>query len=616
MADSAPGKPPPNVNTLWAQAIVDELARSGLRAVAISPGSRSAPLVFQFSRHPDIIDVSIIDERSAGFFALGMARALNETTALLCTSGTAAANFFPAVCEAAAAGIPLLVLTADRLLDDHDCGMQQVMDQDRLYGDRVRWFKRLAQPEACADKLAYVRSLAARAMAKTRAPQPGPVHLNIPFRKPLEPLAVDPGQRDHVPAWFVAGAGLPARGRPGGQPWITVSSNRPGLDDKTIDRLGDQVRRSQRPLIIAGANRDGVSHREALRDFAQRAGIPVMAEPASGLRHWSQRGPNIIGSGDLIASSAFYGRLGLPDLVIRSGHAPLSWPLQALLGSIPAATHVAISDSPALADPDHQVGWQIIADPAALFQRLAPGPDQCGPARAQWLQAHRQAQSAAVARLDALLGEQEAFSAPAMWRTLGSLLPENAALFFSSSMLVRHLDTFMCMHERSLDVHFNRGLNGIDGIVSTAAGLARGLRLVRSSSPMVLVIGDVALRHDLAALLLVAELKLDLTVIVVDNDGGEIFEYLPTAGLGPVHQKHFATSGCMPISQILPRGLDLAEPGDWTQFRQMVAASLYQPGLQIIRFATGRVHDRDLRRQLIECAAAAIDPMTCTASPA
>ncbi len=608
----------PNVNTLWARVMVDEFARSGLKAVVISPGSRSAPLVFQFSEHPTIEDYSVIDERSAGFFALGLARSLRAPVALLCTSGTAAANYYPAICEADRAGVPLLVLTADRLRDEHECGAQQVMEQDHLYGAHVRWFQRIAQAEASADRLSYLRSLTARAIQKTGSPWPGPVHLNVPFRKPLEPVPVATEHRDHVPAQLTDQARSLVQGRPNGQPWIRVTQGRPMPDLAAVDDLARRIQNSHRPMILAGTDLRGSDYREALRDFAARAAIPLLAEPASGLRHWQARGAGILATGDLIAASDFYRDHGQPDLILRTGHAPLSWPLQAFCHSAANVPQVVVSSTPVLADPEHQAGDQIIADERELFTALTEKLGAMSPQRSDWLNAHIRAAELATGELSRTLDAHDKLSSPGLWHRLGGLLPADSLLFFSSSMLVRHLDTFMSAHQGDLEVHFNRGLNGIDGIVSTAAGLATGRRqdLDRSPAPTVLVIGDVALRHDLAALLLAIEMELDLTVIVVDNDGGEIFEYLPSAGLEPAHEKHFATGGRLSLAEILPSAVTLHQASDWNGFHGLVEEALARPGLDVIRVPTSRLDDRQLRDDLIARVVGVLEDIESPASRA
>lgn len=599
---STPGLQAPNVNTLWAGVLVDELVRCGLRDVCISPGSRSAPMVFQFAAHPAISDYSIVDERSAAFFALGLARASGRPVALLCTSGTAAANYFPAICEAGRDNIPLLVLTGDRPPEDHECGAQQVMQQAGMYGDHVRWHHQAAQPEATPHKLAYLRSLACRALGRTRFPQPGPVHIDLPFRKPLEPVQVATAHHDHVSASALTQADSVIRGRPDGAPWVRIHAAKGIPDDAMVARLAEALNRCRRPLIIAGADPTGTSYRRKLSELADRAGVPVFAEPASGLRHWRGRGENVIGASDLIAGSGLHARHGLPDLVIRTGSAPLTWAMQKMLGNCRDAIHLAVGADSTLVDPDHVAHEQLIADPASLFgaasQRVV-SPDS---GRRAWLHAHREAEQRAVAALRDRLAETPEFSAPRMWHAVGALLPDGCGLYFSSSMLVRHLDTFMCAHDRDLDVYFNRGLNGIDGVVSTASGIAegRGGSDRKAPSPTVLVIGDVALRHDATALLLALEMKLDLTVIVVDNDGGEIFEYLPSSGFGDVHRKHFATSGATPVARAVPRGIVVLEPTDWTDFDRMVSACLSAGELRVIRFPTSRRLDQRLRGELIE----------------
>lgn len=601
--------PAPNVNTLWAGILVDELARCGLRDVCISPGSRSAPLVFQFAAHPGIDDHSVIDERSGGFFALGLARATGRPVALLCTSGTAAANYYPAVCEAEQDGIPLLVLTGDRPPEDHDCGAQQVMEQARLYGSHVRWHHQVAQPEATAHKLAYLRSLACRALHRTRYPQPGPVHLDLPFRKPLEPVQVDPDHPDHISESMLAEAEPAIRGRASGAPWVRIHAANGAADDLSAERLAEALDGARRPLVVAGSDPAGRLYRASLRDLATHAGIPVFAEPSSGLRHWRARGANVIGASDLVAGSGFHARHGAPDLVIRTGSAPLSWEMQNFMRRCGDAVHFAVGAGATLVDPEHMVDEQLIADPHALFQRVASRVRAARPDRDAWLRAHLAADARAVAELTARLASARHFSAPAMWHVLGSLLPDGTGLYFSSSMLVRHLDTFMCAHAGDLDVHFNRGLNGIDGVVSTAAGIAAGRAKAADGKPgpMLLVIGDIALRHDAGALLLAQEMGLDLTVLVVDNDGGEIFDYLPSAAYGEVHEKHFATSGGTPVARFIPRGVELLEPRSWEEFGRQVPASLAAGGQRVIRFATRRDYDHRLRGELVAAISRSIE---------
>ena len=597
----------PNINTLWAGVLVDEFFRCGLRHAVIAPGSRSAPLVFQLAGHPEINDISIIDERSAAFYALGMARSLGVPVALLCTSGTATANFYPAVCEADADDVPLVVLTCNRPPEDHDCGVQQVMDQHRLYGRHVRLFHEVAGPGAEPRKLAYLRDTACRAWHAAIGPRAGPVHLDFPFDKPLEPVSAAPGGPGHLPENTLAGDEPELIGRPGGAPFLVRSKASETVDPNALRRLADRIDRSHRPVLLAGADHRGAVHRDSVRRFAAHAGIPVLAEAASGLRHWRDRGDAVIGSFELLAHADAGPELEA-DLVLRIGHPPLTWAAQSWLARQTTAPHIQISPTERFLDPDRLLCEQVIGDPAAIFDGLTERAASASTARHKRLSRLRGMEQVTIDALDEALGRDDALSAPRLWRELGPLLPEDAALYFSSSMLVRHLETFMCGHRDSLAVHFNRGLNGIDGVVSTAAGIAgaRRARMGERAPPTVLVIGDVALRHDLAALLTVIEQDLDLLVVIVDNGGGEIFEYLPSANFGAIHEKHFATSESLPIAEILPRAVAMSEPSDWEAFRRCVCESLDRPGLKLVRVATDRRADRRIRNRLMERVADAL----------
>ncbi len=596
----------PNLNTLWARVLVDELARAGLKQVVISPGSRSAALVFQFALHPGIADHSVVDERAAGFFALGMARASGQPVALVCTTGTAAANYFPAVCEAARDRIPLLLLTAARPPQDHDCGSAQVMDQTRLFGVHVRGFHALGQPALDAARISALRQRVCRAWAQAIGPEPGPVHLDIPFSKPLEPVQVAPDHPDFVPETLPEALANSVTGRADGAPWLRVCAPRPLASDESVQRLHHLIETSRRPLLIAGADPRGCDRRRAIRDFAERFGVPVLAEPASALRHWSERGDHVLACMELAPVNWPAEK---PDLILRTGAAALNWNLERRLRDATGIPQIVISESAALADPEHQACEQIVCDPAELFERLALlDPGETG-ARYGWLSNLQDAERSILEILDhELEPESGNWSAPGIWHRLGRLLPDHAALVCSSSMVVRDFDSYMGGCWRDLEVYFNRGLNGIDGVVATAMGLAMARKSRQQAEPTVLVIGDVALRHDLGALPMAAELGLDLTVIVIDNDGGEIFDYLPNAGFGDIHERHFLTRRREPLSAMIPRAIELIETSDFAGFEQAVAASLRTPDLQIIRAATRRDIDQRIRASIRSAVAAALLP--------
>lgn len=592
----------PNLNTLWARVLVDELARLGLQDVVISPGSRSAPLVFQFALEARIRDHSIIDERAAGFFALGVARVSGKPVALVCTTGTAAANYFPAICEAARDGIPLLVLSAARPAQEQDCGVIQVIDQTRLYGAQVRAYHLLPEPGLEAAKFTALRQRLGRGWAQALGPEPGPVHFDLPFSKPLEPVPVSSNHPHFVPETLPAELAAALAGRADGAPWLQHAPTRSAPGPEGIDRLLDWLGESKRPLLIAGADPRGTGYREALRDFAARHAIPVLAEPASGLRHWSARGDQIFSTLELAPPDW----PGLPDFVLRTGAAPINWMLERRLRDAAPIRHVLISDSPALADPDHSAALRLVCTPAALFERLAaldPGPIT---ARRAWCDLFRRAEHLLCDQLAQEFDAPAHWSAPALWHRIGRSLPQGAALVCSSSMVVRDLDGFMATRTEDLEVYFNRGLNGIDGVLATAVGVAAGRKARGAAEPTVLVIGDIALRHDLGALPMAAELGLDLCVVVIDNDGGEIFDYLPNAGFGAIHERHFLTRRSLPFEALIPRGISISQATDTAGFDDALGRALQQPGLQLIHALTRRGTDQQTRRRLREQAAEAL----------
>ncbi|MGO9960977.1 MAG: 2-succinyl-5-enolpyruvyl-6-hydroxy-3-cyclohexene-1-carboxylic-acid synthase [Solirubrobacteraceae bacterium] len=507
---------------LLLRALCDELARCGLEHACTSPGSRNTPLVLSLVREPRIRAWSHIDERCAGFFAVGAAKASGRPAALTCTSGTAAANFAPAVIEAYQARVPLIVLTGDRPPELRDVGAGQAIDQLKLYGDAVKWFFEVGVDRATQQSLRWIRALACRAYWTSLAGRPGPVHLNFPLRAPLVPD--DPLPRDPVP------------GRSGGRPWVTAP--RPG------DRAGAPARRRRLPergVVVAGRDERGGTLGDAAARFAQRAGYPLLADPLSGAR----RGPAAIATYDLLLRDPAFADRARPEVVIRVGDLPTSKPLRAWLASL--------GDDVEQIALDGEAGWQ---DPAGVVSEIVTG-DPVGALRA-WTSAAADPAAGADPgaepgylaqwrRADAAVTEvweQElgpALSEPLVARLLGEALGPEATLFVASSMPIRDVELYLTAGDDLPRVLSNRGANGIDGTVSTAFGVAAA-----SGGPVVLLIGDVALAHDLGGLLAAGRLGLKLTIVVLNNDGGGIFHFLAVSGQSDAFEEHIAT----------PHGLD------------------------------------------------------------
>ncbi|MFC4437580.1 MULTISPECIES: 2-succinyl-5-enolpyruvyl-6-hydroxy-3-cyclohexene-1-carboxylic-acid synthase [Natrialbaceae] len=523
----------PNRATLWGRTLVDELAKGGLEAVCIAPGSRSTPLTVAFAEHPDVEVFSHLDERSAAFFALGRARRTGEPTALVCTSGTAAANFHPAVIEANQARVPLLVLSADRPAELRDSGANQTIDQVELYGDAVRWDAELPEPEADERKVRSLRTTAARALAATTGTPPGPVHLNCPFRKPLEPT-----ETGDVPDAFAET--LAGRGRKGA--FVETSGGRPTPDDSSVRDLARALANADRPLLVAGPAdpADLVDlEPEPVTSLAERVGAPILADPLSNLRFGVHvdDGPVFGGYDDYVDE------LPAPDVVLRIGASPTSKPLRHALRDADAAQY--------LVDPAGE--WReatftatnlLAATPDSVVTALLERFDEDGGATvpnssAEWLERFERAEEHHWRVRDAALEPGALEETPFEGAILASVFedaPDPTTVFVSNSMPIRDADRFARPRTANLTVLANRGASGIDGITSTALGAGSA-----TDDPLVLVTGDLALYHDANGLLAVDRCGVDATIVLLDNDGGGIFHKLPIEEFDPPFTSQFKT---------------------------------------------------------------------------
>ena len=564
-------------------AFVDELARAGLRHVCIAPGSRSTPLALTVARDSRFRVWMHLDERSAAFFALGIARATARPAAVVCTSGTAAANFFPAVVEAQAAGVPLLVLTADRPRELRDVGAAQTIDQNRLFGAHAKWFVEVSLPEASTEMLRYVRTLAGRAVAMASASPEGPVHLNFPFREPLVPVAGE------TPA-NLSGADREAwTGRADGRPWVSVSRAAVTLEAEDARMVATLLSGARRPLIVCGPHYDPALA-EPLAALAASLRAPILADPLSQLRWGRHDRASLVEAYDATLRLPDVARALAPDVVLRVGGTPTSKALLEFLAGHAAAEQVVISPA-RWPDPLLVASRMIRADARAACAALVGLVNAAS--ESDWLPRWRALDSAACDALREFGGTlEESFEGRAL-AEVAEAMPAGGTLFVSSSMPVRDLDTFGRGAARDVRVLANRGANGIDGVVSSALGAAAA-----SDGPLVLVIGDIALYHDMNGLLAAKLHALDATIVLLNNDGGGIFSFLPQAA----HPEHFETLFGT------PHGLDFAHAArmygaeycrasSWDTFRAAVRAGIAGRGLHLVEMRTERTRNVELHAQ-------------------
>jgi 2-succinyl-5-enolpyruvyl-6-hydroxy-3-cyclohexene-1-carboxylate synthase len=478
-----------DVQASFAATLVDEWARAGVTDAVVAPGSRSTPLLLALAADGRLRVHVVLDERSAGFFALGIGLATGRPAVVVTTSGTAAAELHPAVVEAHQAGVPLLAVTADRPPELHGVGAPQTIDQDGLFGSALRWSA--APGVADGEAAGTWRSLASRAVAESvRAPAgPGPVHLNLAFREPLL------GTPTVVPA-----------GRAAGGPWHSVL-RRPVLPpDDVVARLRGLVGR--RGLIVAGAGTAG-----PVGQLAESLGWPVFADPPSGARVPGRR---TVAAADTLLRLPTVAAWR-PEVVLRLGQPWASRVVSTWLASLDTAEQVLIDPHGRWSDPERRATTVVQADIAPLCQAVVTGEAVESDWATQWTGAEAAAQGA----IDLVLGRHDALTEPAVARIVAAEVADGATLFVSSSMPVRDVEWYS-RPRPGLAVRANRGANGIDGIVSTALGLA-------AAGPVVALVGDLAFLYDAGALLWARQRDVSCTLVVVDNNGGGIFSFLPQA---------------------------------------------------------------------------------------
>jgi 2-succinyl-5-enolpyruvyl-6-hydroxy-3-cyclohexene-1-carboxylate synthase len=498
-----------NANTALASAFVEELARGGLRHAVVSPGSRSTPLAIALWRQAEIEVSVIVDERSAAFFALGAAQATRLPVALLCTSGTAAANYHPAICEADESALPLVVLTADRPPELRGIGAGQTIDQVKLYGSAVRWFCEIGTHRADDDGLLHYRSLACRALAASRGEtRPGPVHLNLPWRDPLAPVPVDGA--------VIATDPLALKGR-GIRPLTAVTPIDLEPSAFLLDEVAGHIAEARSGVIVAGRQLDP-ELREPLARLAGAAGLPILAEPTSQLRCGPHDRSHVITTYDHLLRDDDFRDAVQPDLVLRFGEMPTSKPLRAWLAES-GADQIVVDPHAGWNEPTRRAAALLRADPTELASGWAARIGEERPAPSSWLEAERNARH----EIEQRWGGKEP-SEPGLQLALARSYRDGDLVYTASSMPIRDQEAFLA--SAAADVLFlcNRGANGIDGLISSGIGAARA-----SGRPTTILTGDLGLLHDLGGLAALREVETPVRILVVNNDGGGIFSFLPQA---------------------------------------------------------------------------------------
>ncbi len=626
-----------NTNTLWASVLVGTLARLGLTTAVISPGSRSTPLTVAFASHPTIEAIPVLDERSAAFLALGIAKRTGTPVALVCTSGTAGANYYPAIIEARESQVPLLVFTADRPPELRDCASGQTIDQQKLFGDFPNAYTELAIPAADLSRLRYLRQTLVQAWQQSLYPAPGPVHLNCPFRDPLAPI--HDGSVDHLrdglnqDFWMglvpsesdsphplspplprgegeagiaefsvtselqspASTSPLPWGEGPGvrATPWLSSVSLSPDLlaTWQTCDR----------GLIIAGPAQpvEAEHYCQAVATLAQRLPWPVLAETLSPLRHAAKQNPYLITTYDAILRQDTWAADLRPSQVIQLGPLPTSKVLRQWLERYNPRRWVVDPASRNL-DPLHGMTTHLpltvtdlaanLSGNGANFNPISDSPSPNAAYGSLWLSLERKVRQHLDQSLEAMT---DLFEGKVPW-LMGRHLPKGTAVVIANSMPIRDAEWFWPPNQRHLRIFCNRGANGIDGTLSTAIGIAH------RGAPTVLLTGDLALLHDTNGWLNLPRLQGHLTVVLINNQGGGIFEMLPIAQFDPPFEDFFATPQTVDWNHLCATyGVNYERIKTWKQLQSRLGF-LPPHGVRVLEVRCDRKQSTQIRQNLLQ----------------
>lgn len=571
-----------NVNTLWSSILVETLQRLGLRIAVICPGSRSTPLTLAFASNHQIEAIPILDERSAAFFALGIAKRSGLPTVLICTSGTAGANFYPAMIEARESRIPLILLTADRPPELRDCHAGQAIDQVKFYGHYPNWQTELSIPSLERGLLNYLRQTLIYAWERSLFPTPGPIHLNIPFREPLTPLPdpnLEPLKQQFRSEDFFSEV-LSDSLKPA--PFFPFNNSSLVLPEWLSCSKG---------IIIAGPAQPLLSEAycHAVSQLSQSLGYPVLAEGLSPLRNQIHLNPYLISAYDVILRNPALSQRLIPEVVIQLGDFPTSKELRNWIETLQPRRWI-VDPSHHNFDPLHGKTIHLRGSVEQLVSQLIdiPLPTELPNEYLQlWCSAEAKIQQA----IDRTMHSIDTLVEPKVAWVLSQSLPAETAIFIANSMPVRDVEFFWKPNRSKVKPFFSRGANGIDGTLSTALGIAH------DGQPTVLLTGDLALLHDTNGFLMRNKFKGHLTILLINNNGGGIFEMLPIANFNPPFEEFFATPQNINFSQLCTTyGVEYELIESWPQLQQRLNP-LPTTGIRVLEVPTNRRTDAAWRKR-------------------
>jgi 2-succinyl-5-enolpyruvyl-6-hydroxy-3-cyclohexene-1-carboxylate synthase len=549
--------------TAYIAAFVAEMVQTGVTDVVVSPGSRSTPMAMVMAEHPCLKVHIHVDERSAAFFALGIAKVTNRPVAILCTSGTAAANYFPAIVEAHYSRIPLIVLTADRPHELREVGAPQAIDQLHLYGHHVKWFTEMALPEKSNEIIRYARTVCARAAAIAMQAPAGPVHLNFPFREPLIPkIDDDLFQLEERPEGYV-----------------NVRNGELTINDRQFKEVASRLIGIEKGIIICGNVADE-TFAESVTHLSAKLHYPILADPLSQLRSGHHSLENVVETYDTFLRNEDAKAYLKPDVVIRFGAMPVSKALTIFLKENHGAEQYVVDGAGGWRDPNALSTEMIYCNETIFCDKLL---DLIEPVNSSGYLKKWQDLNLLTKDNMSLINDISTLSEGRLFNHLADILPEKATLFVGNSMPIRDLDSFFTNNKKSIKVLANRGANGIDGTVSTALGAAL------NSKPLYLVLGDLTFFHDLNGLIAAKLYNIDIHIILINNNGGGIFSFLPQSQ----HPKNFEMLFGTPLDIEFEHAVKMfngkySKINNWDHFDTVIRQSQENKGINVYEFNTNR----------------------------
>lgn len=571
-----------NRNILWTELFAEELVNMGVKYACISPGSRNTPLTLGFASNKNIKSYLLIDERSCGFYGLGLAKATNTPVVLVSTSGTAAAEFYPAIIEAYQQHVPLIICTADRPPELLDCGANQTINQDNLYRNHILWYFNVGVPEPAPERLLHIRSIARRAFSESSVLNKGPVHLNFPFRKPFEPFVYTDEISDDI---------------------LNEVSSTDSLQDvkrihakssytNELNHITSLISAGKRSLIIVGPDQKNPGFITKLTELSELLSIPILADGASQLRNGSHSKNNVFVNFEGYLRSEAYSQLLQPDVILHFGRTVTSKGLELFLENSRAIRYM-INEFGDWYDPSNKSLGALAVKPEQFCDTLLSEFRGKEYGSGSWLSLFEQAETTAAEVKDVIVDKAEFPFEGRVITEAVSMMPDNSCLMISNSMPVRDLDYFSPKTSSNIDIYFNRGASGIDGITSTALGLSEA-----SGKPAVLITGDLAFYYDLNGLLTSKKYNIPIVIVLINNNGGGIFEMLPISRYDDYFREYFVAPHDLDFSHFV-KGYDgsFYDINSWEQFRSLFLSSLEHKGLSVLQINTNSKHSAMIRRE-------------------